>query len=216
MVVPETTVPSVWLNVLYLVCRYMHLVGGMLLVGGILFYEMVVPIAIADLKAESQIAIFARARWVFRWLVWLSVATMVLTGVFMTVWKLNTYIESEFLPQIAVIRQPMGYIPWPLRTGWWWAAHVLSAIFAMLVAAHMVAGDRPPRHPVGWLRLDLMLLLIVVFFATVTRQVDQIHQDRAVNWMYAPLIRMIQPDEGATPATQQGAGGPATAPATQP
>ena len=42
----------------------------MLLVGGFLFYEMVVPMAIADLKEEAQIAVFARARWVFRWIIW--------------------------------------------------------------------------------------------------------------------------------------------------
>ena len=216
MVIPEASTPNLWLNVLYLVCRYMHLIGGMLLVGGILFYEMVVPIAIADLKAEAQIAIFARARWVFRWLVWTSVTVMVLTGAFMTFWKLNTYIESEFLPQMPIMRHVIGHLPWPLRTGWWWAAHVLSAIFAMMIAAHMVAGDRPPRHPVGWLRLDLMLLLIVVFFATVTRQVDQIHQERAVNWMYTPLIRMVEPDSEPTTQATTSASGPATEPATHP
>src|SRR5512133_3107637 len=129
MVMPDSSAFDVWLNVLHLVCRYLHLIGGMLLVGGILFYEMVVPIAIADLKAEAQIAIFARARWVFRWLVWTSCTVMVLTGAFMTFWKLNTYIESEFLPQMPALRHGMGNFPWPLRTGWWWSAHVLSAIF---------------------------------------------------------------------------------------
>lgn len=194
------------MHVVYLLCRYMHLLGGMLLVGGILFYETVVPIAIADLKEESQIAIFARARWVFRWLVWTSVTVMALTGTMLTFWKLGTYIESEFLPQVPMLRHGLGPVPWPLRTGWWWGAHVISAVIAVLVALHMVSGDRPPRHPVGWLRLDLMLLLVVVFFATVTRQVDQIHQDRAVKWMYAPMVRMIQHEEES--ATQ-----PATVPA---
>jgi hypothetical protein len=214
MVSLENPATSVLLNVLYLVCRYMHLVGGMLLVGGILFYETVVPIAIADLRAEVQLAIFARARWVFRWVVWSGVAIMVLTGVYMTVWKLNTYIQSEFIPQVPYFRHALGDVPWPLRTGWWWAAHVVSAVLAMSVAAHMVSGDRPPRHPVSWLRLDLMVLLIVVFFATVTRQVDQIHHDRAVEWIYSPLIRLIDTSQEADSTTLPTA--PATAPANQP
>jgi len=190
------------------------LVGGMLLVGGILFYETVVPIAIADLKAEVQLAIFARARWVFRWVVWSGVVIMVLTGIYMTVWKLNTYFQSEFIPEVPYFRHAPGEVPWPLRTGWWWAAHMLSAVLAMAVAVHMVSGDRPPRHPVSWLRLDLMVLLIVVFFATVTRQVDQIHHDRAVEWIYSPLIRLIDTSQEADSTTSPTA--PATAPAKAP
>ncbi len=214
MAAPEIATPSVLMNVLYLLARYMHLVGGMLLLGGILFYETVVPIAISELKAEAQIAIFARARWVFRWVVWSGVAIMILTGVFMTVGKLNIYIESEFLPQMPNLRRILPEMPWPMRTGWWWSAHVLSAVVAMAIAAHMVSGDRPPRHPVSWLRLDLMVLLIVVFFATVTRQVDQIHHDRAVQWIYSPLIRLIDTSQAAEPATEPAA--PQTNPANAP
>lgn len=211
---PDNPTTSVWLNVLYLVCRYMHLVSAMLLVGGMLFYETVVPIAIADLKGEVQLAVFARARWVYRWLVWSAVTVMVLSGTFMTVWKLNTYIASDFPPQLPYIRHVLGDVPWPLRTGWWWAAHVLSAVLAMMVAAHMVSGDRPPQHPVSWLRLDLMVLLIVVFFATVTRQVDQIHRDRAVQWIYTPLIRLIDTSQENNAATEPA--NPATNPAATP
>ncbi len=80
MVMPDSSAFDVWLNVLHLVCRYLHIIGGMLLVGGILFYEMVVPIAISDLKEEVQIAVFARARWVFRWIVWTGAAILLLTG----------------------------------------------------------------------------------------------------------------------------------------
>ena len=106
------------------------------------------------------------------------------------------------------------YVPWPLRTGWWWAAHVLSAVFAIVVALHLVSGDRPPPAPGGWLRLDLMLLLIVVFFATVTRQVDQIHHQRTINIMSSPTFRLLYhgPDLG-----EPGEDAPATpAPATAP
>ena len=202
---------AVWLNVLYLLCRYAHLVSAMLLVGGFLFYEMVVPTAIADLREPAQLAVFARARWVFRWITWGSVAVMILSGAYMTVWRMQTYIESEFLPN------PNDYfhretIPWALRTGWWWAAHVLSAGFAMLVALHLVSGDRPLRHPVSWLRLDLMLLLIVIFFATVTRQVDQIHHQRAINMMFPPALRLLSQPASDDEAREIEAPAPTTQP----
>lgn len=211
--IDQTSTLAVWLNVLYLLSRYAHLVGAMLLVGGFLFYEMVVPMAIADLKEETQLAVFARARWVFRWITWGAIATMILTGAYMTVYRMQTYIESEFLPNPGDFMHQEA-IPWALRTGWWWAAHVLSAGFAILVALHLVSGARPPKSPVSWLRLDLMLLLIVIFFATVTRQVDQIHHQRAINIMSSPTFRMLYhaPDLGEPGQNAPDTPAPATAP----
>lgn len=204
---PAFTVMTVWLNVLYLICRYAHLVSAMLLVGGILFYEMVVPQAISELTEPVQLAVFARARWVFRWVIFGTVIVMVLSGIYMTVWRMQSYVAGEFVPSSIAIFGGES-IPWPLRTGWWWAAHVLTAVLSMMVAAHLMSGDRPPAHPVSWLRLDLMLLLITVFFAAVTRQVDQIHADRAR--LFPPSVRYVTPgiDYDPTPSATQ----PATAP----
>ncbi len=187
----QTSQLAVWLNVLYLLCRYVHLIAAMLLVGGFLFYEMVVPMAIADLKEQAQLAVFAQARWTFRWITWGSIVAVIVTGSYMTVFRMQTYIESEFIPSPVDVVQ-RDTIPWALRTGWWWAAHVLSAGVAILVALHLVSGDRPPTSPVSWLRLDLMLLLIVIFFATVTRQVDQIHYQRAINLISPTMRPLIQ------------------------
>src|ERR1700683_354982 len=70
-----------WPIILSLVSRYMHLVCATLLVGGTLFYEMVVPVAIEELKPEQQLVIFARARWVFKWIVWISVIILAGAGI---------------------------------------------------------------------------------------------------------------------------------------
>lgn len=184
---------TVWLNVLYLLCRYAHIISTMLLVGGVLFYEMVVPSAISELPEPAQLAVFARARWAFRRVIFTCITIIVLTGIYMTFWRMQSYIEGEFVPSSIAIFSRED-VPWPLRTGWWWAGHVVSAIFALGIAFTLVSGDRPPKHPVSWLRLDLMLLMVVIFFATVTRQVDQIHQDRAArSLMYSPSIRYVTP-----------------------
>lgn len=207
MDVTDLSLWNVWMNVLYLLSRYIHVVAAMLLVGGILFYEMVVPIAISDLREESQVAVFARARWVFRWVIWIAAAMLIITGIHLTIRRLHVYIESEFLPSPAGIRDPyFSQFAWPLQTGWWWAAHVMSAVIAILIALYLVAGNRPPIHPLGWLRMDLMILLVVVFFAVVTRQVDQIHQERRLGMVYQPW-RYIQVEEESAatqPATQPG------------
>ncbi len=49
-----------WSNLLYLISRYVHIVCTTLLVGGTLFYEMVVPVAIGELKSEQQLLVFGR------------------------------------------------------------------------------------------------------------------------------------------------------------
>lgn len=196
---------TVWLNVLYLLCRYAHLVSAMLLVGGILFYEMVVPPAISELTEPAQLAVFARARWVFRWVIYACIVVFLASGSFMTFWRMQAYIEGEFVPTSLALFSGHA-IPWPLRTGWWWAAHVTSGVFALIVAARMVIGDRPMAHPVTWMRLDLMLLLITIFFATVTRQVDQIHVNHTIRGTMPPALRYApepqEPGPGTSPSTQ--------------
>lgn len=218
MIIDDSNLMTVWLNVFYLLSRYVHIVSAMLLVGGLLFYEAVMPSAISDLQDSSQIAVYARARWFFRRIIFFAIAGIVLSGIFMTVWRMQTYISTEFLPRPG---SSLGRdtVPWSLRTGWWWAAHVVSAAFAILVALHVLTGDRPLKSPVDWLRLDLMLLLIVVFFATVTRQVDQLHMERSralMNPAYLPYFHTSSdfgPPTSSEPEQSPPQSSPSTAPA---
>src|SRR5256885_13605243 len=68
-------------DILYPLSRWLHIVCTTLIVGGTLFFELVLPIAIEDLKREQQLYVFARARLVFRWVVWIGVAGLLLSGV---------------------------------------------------------------------------------------------------------------------------------------
>ncbi|MBV8781827.1 MAG: hypothetical protein JO353_10555, partial [Phycisphaerae bacterium] len=70
------------INFMYVISRYFHLISMTLLVGGTLFYLWVVPTAIAELK-EPHI-VFARARWVFRRVVFASVLLLLVTGAIIT------------------------------------------------------------------------------------------------------------------------------------
>src|SRR3954451_6609794 len=67
-------------NLFFLFSRYVHIVATTLIVGGTLFFEMVVPLAIGDLKTEVQLALFGRMRWIFRWVVYSSAIALVVTG----------------------------------------------------------------------------------------------------------------------------------------
>jgi hypothetical protein len=164
---------EVLINVLLLLNRYVHVVATTVLVGGTLFYEMVVPVAIADLKSEHQLAVFARARWVFRWVVLTSVAALLLSGA-VSVWRnWPSYSGGEeALFQTLVMRAEAvkveGLSPWQNpRT--WVIGHALLGLAALGVAVMLVWSDRPPDKPVRWMQLNLMLLLIAIFLGSATR-----------------------------------------------
>ncbi len=166
-------------NLAYLLSRYLHIVCATLLVGGTLFYEMVVPEAIAELRDEHRLAIFARARWFFRRIVWISSAVIVVTGLIETARHWPTYTHVEAAAMAAATTQPTVRESIAVRPGWWWAAHASTGLIAVLIAVSLTTGPRPPEHPVRWMRLNLGILLIVIFLATATRQVRLIAADQA-------------------------------------
>lgn len=221
-------------NTLLLISQYVHLLATTLLVGGTLFYEMVVPIAIADLKSEQQLAIFARARWVFRRIVWVNVVLLVVTGVYSTRAHWKDYTDLERVPTYLpadgkasgnwndeddqpdaagavahAVEAPAGSATqatsqpamqnpsgaddaedvgsrqstfngrrlngveasMAMRSGWWWAAHASCGSLALLIAVFLNTGPTPPDHPVQWMRLNLVILMIVIFLAAATNHV---------------------------------------------
>lgn len=143
---------------IYLLGRYIHIVSATLLVGGTLFYEMVVPIAIDELRPEQQLLVFARARWVFKWIVWTSVVMTIFSGVLSTESHWQQY-ANDRLPAVTAAG----------RAGWWWAAHASTGIVALMIALSLTIGSVPPTQPIRWMRLNLVILLLVMFFGTVTR-----------------------------------------------
>jgi hypothetical protein len=145
-----------WHLMAYLLARYLHIVCSTVLVGGTLFYEMIVPPAIDELKQEQQLLIFARARWFFKWLVWLSAVIILATGVVSTYGHWEDY-----------MREPLSAVA---RPGWWWAAHASCGALALLISVSLTIGKAPPNQPIRWMRLNLIILLLVMFLASVTRQ----------------------------------------------
>lgn len=163
----------------YVVCRYVHIVCTTLLVGGTLFYEMVVPVAINELRPESQLAVFGRARWVFRWIVWLCAALLLLTGM-VTTYQYWGYYTSLGVSDIAA-----------MRPGWWWVAHTAAGLFAIVISLMLTVGARPPDRPLTWMRFNLMLLLVVIFLASATRHVREVQMNPPVP--YAPPTIPLTP-----------------------
>lgn len=179
----------------YVLCRYLHVVCTTLLVGGTLFYEMVVPVAIGELKPETQLLVFGRARWVFRWIVWLCATLLLITGLFITYQYWGPYTS------LGISEPP------PNRPGWWWAAHAASGIFAISISLMLTVGARPPDRPLTWMRFNLMLLLVVMFLASATRHVRDLQMNPPIPFV-PPAYHLPTLEEITT------FGNPATPPAT--
>lgn len=165
-------------NLGYLIARYGHIVSAMVLIGGLMFQEMVVPLALSDEREENRLALFARTRWSFRRIVWSCIALSLLSGAVMSYHRVPIYMQQEY----SVADMGGGFphaLPIGLRTGWWWVAHVSTGVMAMMIALYVIAGDRPIAHPISWLRLDLVMLLVVVFLGSITHYVDMVHMQRA-------------------------------------
>ncbi|HWB53302.1 MAG TPA: hypothetical protein VG722_03890 [Tepidisphaeraceae bacterium] len=161
-------------NIVSLIARYLHIICATLLVGGTLFYEMVVPIAIADLRPEAQLAIFGRARWVFRQIVWWSAALIILSGVVSAyrqhviyVYGGHAVVRPEFDPGLDDGGPPTA----AARPASWLVAHAAVGIIAVIIAILLTVGSSPPGHPIRWMRLNLVILMIVIFLGSATRQV---------------------------------------------
>jgi hypothetical protein len=159
-------------TLVFLFARYLHIVCATVLVGGTLFYEMVVPPAIDELKQEQQLFIIARARLFFKWIVWVSSAIILLSGVVSSYSHWDDYTRettNQFVhtgPHTTEFTETSPMV----RPGWWWAAHGSCGILAVLIAVSLTFGKVPPTQPIRWMRLNLIILLLVMFLATVTRQ----------------------------------------------
>ncbi|MGD0388135.1 MAG: hypothetical protein ABSC42_04185 [Tepidisphaeraceae bacterium] len=157
---------------LFLFARYLHIVCATVLIGGTLFYEMVVPPAIDELKQEQQLFIFARARWFFKWIVWVCAALILISGVIGTYghWAEYNQESAYHLPPTGLGQAQTIPLAPMARPGWWWAAHASCGILAMIIAVSLTIGKVPPSQPIRWMRLNLVILLLVMFLATATRQ----------------------------------------------
>ena len=169
---------DVFVHVFDLLSRYLHIACTTVLVGGTLFYEMVVPAAIEELKTEQQLDVFGRARIVFKRLVWISAILLVVSGVLTTRKQWRAYTQTDGTSGV-VVDVPAGRESASAihRPGWWWVAHASTGALAVVIALYLTTVTRPPDHPIGWMRLNLVILLVVIFLGSATRHVRLVSED---------------------------------------
>ncbi len=152
-----------YFHAFFVLNRWFHIVGMTLLVGGILFFEFVVPLAVEDLQDDQRLAVFGRARWVFRKIIWVSVLCIFFSGLFAMLRMWPMYGDLEHVEKA-------------FRTSWvgpkpWFIAHTAVGLVGMLMALRLTGGRSPMKQPVQWMRLTLIVLVVSIFLAAVTRYV---------------------------------------------
>lgn len=163
------------LNMMYLIGRYLHIIATTVLVGGTLFYEMVVPGAIDELRDEQRLSVFARARWMFRGIVWASALVLLVTGTLSAYRNAHAYFEDEAkllrgesTTDVVEERIRRARLSVP---GGWAVAHAAGGLLTIAIALLLVSGPTPPARAIGWMRFNLLLLLIVIFLASTTHYI---------------------------------------------
>ncbi len=194
---PELS-PSWAFNLLFIVMRWIHLVCTTLLVGGMLFFEFVLPRAVENLKSEQQMAVFGFSRWIFRRVVVLSVILLTLSGA-VSSWRLWYFHTNTQYEQLA--------------TGWTWS-HVGLALLAMVIALTLTNKKHIGPLPIRWLRINLIILMVVIFLADVSRHVRMEESEHGINVptgkLDTPSTRSVSP----VPAGPVPASNPALLPTT--
>lgn len=197
-----------WLrHILFATMRWLHIVCTTLVVGGTLFYEFVLPIALEDLKKEQQLAAFGKARWMFKRVVWASAFLLLLSGSISVGRMWERYQQPEQ-------QASMG----------WAVAHMALAIVALGIALLLTGRRRPPEHQVGWMRVNLAILVVVVLCANVTRHIrltvlERREAQSRLRQVGSGMEEPHLPPDAQRPPTATGsttATAPATAPATRP
>src|SRR5262249_17064214 len=137
-----------FLNIFFLMSRYIHIVATTVIVGGTLFFELVVPLAIGELKTEVQLALYGRMRLGFCWVIYICVLALIVTGS-VSLYRNREVINGEFIKFLNTatkdrpeaqqkIQQMQDSSIWNRPTGWF-IAHLVSGLLAALIAVLLVS-----------------------------------------------------------------------------
>ena len=151
-----------WLfDFLFTLNRWVHVVAGMMLVGGVLFFNVVLPLATSDLRDEQQLAVFGRARWIFRRVVWWSIGLLAISGACSTLRVMGIYRQERAGVQSTWLTS----IPWAV-------GHAIAAVLAFVLVLLVTRTTRLVNRPRHWLGVTLITLLVGIFLASAARQIE--------------------------------------------
>jgi uncharacterized membrane protein len=138
-------------SILPIVSRWIHVISACVVIGGLFFMRIVLPIGLQSLEPENQKALFLKLRSIFKRIVHTAILLFLISGTY------NAYL---IWPQYSAIKG-LGHALFGM--------HVLLALIVFGIALVGLAGKEPPKAHKGMMAANLVLLLLVVAFASTLK-----------------------------------------------
>ena len=157
----EQTLPEMdgtyWL---LLISRVLHILGAVILVGGLFYLRMIVNSAPADDKTRSVDELFAGSRG--RWAMWVGIASLLLiaTGLFNYIMFMRIYDRFDG--------------PYHMLFGIMFLLGLAVIFIASILAGRTAAADRFRQNIRGWLTIAILLSLAILIIAAVMRTIPHV------------------------------------------
>ena len=143
---------------LIILSRWLHVISACLVIGGLFFIRVILPLGVAQAEPLSRDAVFLRCRKVFKMLIHTCVMLLLLTGAFNT-WRA--------WPDYALHKG---------LTHGLWGTHFLLGFSAMIIAIVLLAPPAPPT----WHRTGAMVNLVLLFLAVAAASSVKFVRERAI------------------------------------
>ncbi len=139
--------------------RWLHVIAAVVVVGGVFFMRVILPLAAAELEEAGRGRLIGRCRNVFKRVVHTGILLLTLTGAYNSVALLR-----------AIRANPVLHSHLGLLHGLW-GMHMLCGLAAFVISLIVLAGQAPkPRHR-SLTTANLILLLAVILLASALKQV---------------------------------------------
>jgi uncharacterized membrane protein len=128
--------------------RWLHLISACLLIGGVLFFRLVVPRGLKLLEESQRMPVLLAIRRGFKMIAHSAILFLLLSGIYNTVLAWDKYkLDKAVLHAL-------------------WGTHILLAGLAITLSLYVLAGKQPPKSHRRLMALNIGLLLLVVAAAS--------------------------------------------------
>lgn len=148
--------------------RWLHVTSAIVAIGGAFFLRVVLPMGTRPLDPEQQEGVLLRCRRGFKMVTHTAILLLLLTGAYNAYGNWGWYKANP-----------------PLMHGLF-GVHVLLALAVIGVSLWLLAGREPPRSHRGWMKVNLVLMLLTVAAASTLKWA----RDHAMSRQAGPPVRV--------------------------
>jgi uncharacterized membrane protein len=152
------------MEVLIVLSRWLHVISAALVIGGLFFIRVILPLGLAQADPASREAVFLRCRRAYKMTVHPCILFLLLTGAFNTwsAWpdyKLNTKLMHGL-----------------------WGPHLLLGLTAIVISLIALAPKQPPK----WHKTAAAVNLVILFLAVAVASTLKFVRDTTVKQNQPP------------------------------